>query len=452
MKKLSTFQIAILVIFGSLGAAGVLLFSLFASGANSNDIGNVTIWGTFPEDPIKLVLKDASDLDSRLSGVTYVQKDPTTFEKDLTEALASGRGPDLFFMRQDFAVHDGNKTLHIPFDQLSQSQFNSTFLNAAQPFIGIDGVVAVPILADPLVLYWNKDILATAGYSNPPDTWDQVSPMVKKLVKKDDAGTLVKSGIAMGEYRNIPSAKDILTALFFQAGGSLTTRDTEGVIRSALAGQNNLQAAVIALSFYTKFADPAQEAYSWSRALKDAKAMFAAGDLGLYIGHASDRAAIVEANPNLNFGISGLPQLKSSATKVNVATVYGLALARNTKNQQGSLTVTYLLAAEGIAQPLSQSLGMTSALRDVLEGTQTAVKKDPSSSGKALQALVKTASKSEQDLFNQQSAIAASWLDPNPEQTDSLFRSMIEDTVSGSAKLTEVVQRADKQIGEIIGL
>jgi len=217
MPKLSTFQITLLAIFGSLGIAGVLIFALITAGSSSSSIGAVVIWGTLDSTAINLALRDATDNDSRFSQGTYIKIDPTLYDAQLKTALASGRGPDLFIMADDHAYRDASYALHIPYEQFPQSQFKSTFLDTATPFLGQDGVVGVPILVDPLVLFWNKDALATAGIAAPPQYWDQVPAMVESLVKKGDSGNIEKGGIALGTYQNINSAKDILATLVMQA-------------------------------------------------------------------------------------------------------------------------------------------------------------------------------------------------------------------------------------------
>ena len=162
------FQLSLLVTFGSLAIAGVLIFSLAIGGTQSSSIGAVKIWGTLDPTAFAVVIRQAAENNSQLSQVTYEQKDAVTFESELTNALASGTGPDLFLLRQDYALKDAGKTSIIPFSALSKAQFENTFIEAANPFLTQNGVIAVPIFADPLILYWNKDMLASAGYAQPP--------------------------------------------------------------------------------------------------------------------------------------------------------------------------------------------------------------------------------------------------------------------------------------------
>lgn len=456
MPKLSTFQLVLLTSFGALAVAAVLIFALAIGGGGSSNVGTVTIWGTFDEARIKTVLRAAADVDDRLIQVEYVQKDPATFEADLVNALASGTGPDLFFLRQDWAAHDATKTMHIPYSSLSRAQFQNTFLDAASPFLAEDGVIAVPIVADPLVLFWNRDLMGQAGYTTPPFYWDELFAMSQKLTKKSDTGAILKATIALGEFQNITNAKDILSTLILQAGGSITTRDAAGKLISAIAPQNTgssaQQASLSALRFYTEFADPATDYYSWSRALPEARSSFAQGDLALYVGHASEAALIKQANPNLNFAPAPLPQVRNDQkTALDTAYVYALAIPRTSHNPQGARTVAFILGAPGLSQGFASVLGMSSALRSVV--TASGIPNTPTTAPKtSLEQLLGQSSKSDTDLFNSQAAIARSWVDPDPSKTNDLFRAMIEDTTSGAQKINEVLLRADKQMAQILGL
>jgi ABC-type glycerol-3-phosphate transport system substrate-binding protein len=227
--------------------------------------------------------------------------------------------------------------------------------------------------------------------------------------------------------------------------------DNSGVLRPQLATQGATTKAVTALNFYTEFANPAQPDYSWSRAFKDARATFAAGDVAMYIGHASDLKMIRSINPNLNFEVALLPQIRSATYALNTSHVYGLALSRNSQNARGAITIAYLLAGENMIAPIAKTLGMSSALRRVLQQSNSAPSTNPevSQQQNALTELVGSGPKTVEGLLNYQANISQSWPDPDPDKTSDIFRDMIESTVSGARRATEAVQRADKQLGEI---
>lgn len=432
MRKLSMFQVILLVVFGALAIAGILIFALAVGGNSSNSVGPIKIWGTLDQGAFTTVIRQAAENNVALSQVSYEQKDAATYESDLTNALASGTGPDLFLLRQDYAMKDAGKVAIIPFSALSQSQFENTFIEAASPFIGRSGILGIPISADPLILYWNKDMLASEGFSQPPAYWDQLFGMAQKISKKNDAGGILKSAVAFGEYQNVDNAKDIMATLILQAGGFITTKDAAGRLMPSfvpkVAGAS--QATESALRFYTEFADPSKDDYSWNRSLPDAQKSFGAGDVALYVGYASEEPLIARMNPNLNFDVAPLPQVRSSPTALGSARVYTLAPSKAGKNPPAAIQVAYLLGANAISKPLSTALGIPSARRDVV--------------GQAAQG--------NDDLFNKQVILAHYWIDPDPGATADIFRGMIEDVTSGSQLVAQAVQRADQQLGRLLGL
>jgi ABC-type glycerol-3-phosphate transport system substrate-binding protein len=432
MRRLSTFQLALLISFGSLAVAGVLVFALAVGGPNVNTVGAVTVWGPLDRTAFATVIRQVAENNAQLSQVTYVQKDPTTYETDLLEALASNTGPDLFLIRQDYVVKDANKIAAIPSASLSESQFQNTFIDAASPFLSPNGVLGVPLFADPLVLYWNKDMLANAGFSQPPRYWDEFFTLGQKISTRNDTGGIVKSAVALGEYKNIDNAKDILATLILQAGGTITAIDNTGHLTPAFIPKTGSasQSTVSALRFYTEFADSSKSDYSWNRSLPQASVAFTSGDLALYIGYASEAPFIERKNPNLNFAIAPIPQIRSATRASDTARVYALAASRAGKNPANAITVAYLLAATDIAQALSSALGIPSARRDVVGAKATG----------------------NDDLFNKMAIISHSWIDPDPVATGDIFRAMIEQTTSGSALLSEAVSRADQTMAHLLGL
>ena len=432
-KKLSMFQIILLAIFGALAVAGMLIFALATAGGSNTGVGPVTVWGTLDATEMQTVIRKAAETDPRLSSVTYVQKDAATYQSDLASALASGSGPDVFIITQDWAAKDSTLAYQIPYSSLPKDQFTNTFVQSAAPFLGTDGVIAIPMLADPLVLYWDRDMVASAGFAQPIRYWDELQTQTLKITQKDETGAIQKSAIALGEYQNVDNAKDILATLIMQAGSPITTYDTSGRLISALASRGGVAgAAQAALDEFTMFSNPSQQVYTWSQAQPDARQAFAAQQLAYYIGYASEEPLIKQMNPNLNFAVSGMPQIRSQASTASIdfAHVYGLAVSRQSQNQAGALTVAYLLASNTISDQLSIVYGIPSARLDVLaQGAQ-----------------------GDQDLFNKMAIISRAWVDPDPSQTDPIFQTMIDNTTSGSDTSASAVLHADQSLTHILGL
>ncbi|MBI2030406.1 extracellular solute-binding protein, partial [Candidatus Kaiserbacteria bacterium] len=335
---MTSFQMVLLAVFAASAVTGVLIFAFAVGKTSSSSIGALTIWGTLDGQEFSTLLRQFADKDSNFLQVTYVQKDATTYDADLTRAIASGTGPDLFLLRHDYAYRTAEQIWIIPYTgasyAVSRSQFETSFTDVAMPFLGEKGVLAIPFLADPLVLYWNKDVLSTYGYAEPPKYWDELPDMIATITKKNDAGQIVLSAIPLGEYANINNAKDILSMMILQVGGVITTYEN-GKLAPALEGHSaaSLGATEKSLDFYTSFANPSNpKTYTWNRSLPTSRAAFAGGASALYLGYASEDALIKKMNPNLNFAVAKVPQIRTAPVSINVARVYGFAIPRNAKN------------------------------------------------------------------------------------------------------------------------
>ncbi len=441
MKQTSTFQIILLSSFGALALAAVLIFSFFLSKSSSSVIGPVSIWGTLDQASVQQVIDNFSATQPNLESARYTQKDAATYLEDLTNAFASGGGPDLFFITEDETYMQRNRIKLIAPESLSLSQFQNSFIDGAAPFATIEGTSALPLLADPLVMYWNKDLLAASGKSQPPQYWDQLFDFSREVTKRNEDGAVRIATIAFGTYDNVDHAKEILSLLIYQAGGSITSHAGNGILISGLSAgsaESGVPAVPAALRFYTGFADSSKQDYSWNRSLPDSQKAFTAGSLALYIGLASEKAAIIAANPNLNFGVASVPQIRNGSTQANSGRVHGVAVAKNAVNPIGGYTVAAIMASGDFSAALSTAFGMPSARRDILE--------------RAIAQPNQGLAPSEANIIAAGTILMRTWTDPDPVKTDDIFRAMIEDTTSGALLLNEAISRAEQQINNLIEL
>lgn len=431
------FQIILLAVFGASAIAGVLIFSLAVGGRDSASIGNVTIWGTFPENKFTDALRGVSDQDERLLTVTYVQKDSDTYMEELTNALASGTGPDLYMLRQDYAIPQESRVRLMPYVgdssvAISAETFRQIFADSAEPFLAPGGLIGIPLLIDPLVLYWNRDILNSNGFAKPPQYWDELHDMASALTKKTETGAVTRATIPFGQFRNVNNAKNVLSMLIMQAGGQIVNRNSEGALEPALsnASEGAAQATLAAARFFTEFADPSKPDYTWNASLPEARKSFIAGNLALYIGLASEKELIEQANPNLNFSVAPIPQRRNAQRSIDAGFTYAFAIPRTSKNPAGARQVAFILAQRSYAKLFSDAIGIPSARRDLL-GKLAAADPEPT-------------------VEMKQAIIVRSWPDPDPQKTGEIFRAMIEDTVNGSLIVAEAIQRADQQLAEVM--
>ncbi|MDO8602157.1 MAG: extracellular solute-binding protein, partial [bacterium] len=304
--------------------------------------------------------------------INYTEKSAKTIETEFTEALAQGISPDLIIITQDKLWKEKPKLLIIPYGEISERDFKTTFIEEGELFLTSDGIYALPLSIDPLVLYYNRDLLSAAGQANPLQYWDEIYAAALNLSKRDVAGNLTSSVMALGEARNIRHAKDIFSLLLLQAGTPIT--GFVGLeLRSQIADNFNLPVlpSESALDFYTQFSNPTKAFYSWNRSLIDAQTHFTSGDSAYYLGFASELRALRNKNPTLNFGISLVPQSRVSGKTITFGNLRGVAISRGTRNPSAALAIATKLVSKDVALALSEILALPPARRDLLSKRPT---------------------------------------------------------------------------------
>jgi ABC-type glycerol-3-phosphate transport system substrate-binding protein len=424
------YQLIILIVFIVAAVFGILVFSgaIPIGGKSAGSLGTVVVWGTVPSGLIATDLKAFNEANPTFV-VDYVAKSPDTFDQDLLEALASGTGPDMFFLPDSLILHYANKIITIPFSSYPITAFKNTFAGAGEVFLTSGGISAFPMSIDPLVLYYNRSILDGNGVVYPPSTWSDLVAMVPTLVKKDDANQILRPAVALGHFSNVTHAKDILAALFMQAGNPLIAEKEDGSLSSTLnspVGNYNLPSI---LKFYTDFADPNNPAYSWNKSFGDSDDVFSADNLAFYLGYASELKALVNKNPNENFFVAPMPQIKNSSFKLTGARVTGLAISSSSKNITTAFTAAAQMATGGFASSFAAATGAVPARRDLLSVKQA----DAFS-----------------PVFYSSALYAKSWLDPSPTDTDNIFKSMVEAVLSNNLSAENAIQDANSKMNLLL--
>lgn len=434
MKRLSTFQIIVTGVFIFFIIGGVLIFAgVGGFGGRNTNIGPVTIWGTYDSRIMNEILRGLSFNDSRFDSVKYIEKDSRFFDEELIEALASGDGPDIFFLRQDAILRHKNKVFPISYDIISEREFKNTFIQEGELFLDRVGVIALPFVIDPMILYWNRDHYAQAGVSRPPQFWDELLPLAldKTLTIRGESGSILRSAFSIGEYQNIEHAKELLSMLILQAKGILVIKNEDGSLISGLRrhlsdGQSPTENA---LRFYTDFANPVKSVYTWNRALPEAKQAFVSGILSNYIGFASELASIRERNANLNFDVALVPQVRSSGNSVTYGNLTGLAISETSTNIAGAMQVVFALTEDSVLQGVSEVTGLSSVSRILLL-------ERPSDPFKV--------------IFADAALQSKAWLDPNINETNLIFKTMIESVVSGRLRVDGAVNVAHQELENLL--
>lgn len=426
MNSNSTFQIALLGVFGVVAVLAILIFSgllpIFRSADEAR--GEVTVWGTVDEAAMNPLLEEVARANRTLT-IKYVEKDPRSFDQEFIEALAAGRGPDLFLLPQDYIVRYEDKLLAIPYDNLSERAFKDTYIQEAELYLAKAGILGLPLTVDPLVLYWNRDILSTAGIANPPLHWEEVLSMTPALTTKGGGGTLTQSAIALGETLNVNHARHILELLFLQSGSRLVDRDEEGKPYVSLRDGGSGKGAEDSLRFFTQFSDPAKSVYTWSKALPPSKERFLAERLAFYVGYASEIRDIRAKNPHLNFDVIAVPTPGTAKTAITYGAMQALAIPRASKNVTGAYFLATVMSGKDFSGKLAEKLLLPSPRRDLL-------------SGKPADAYL--------DVFQRSALNARGTLDINPETTEVIFARMVTDVTSGKRTPFDALAQAAAEL------
>ncbi len=424
------FQLISIIIFIALAVFGVLVFSGAIPLGNDSApgaLGTVTLWGTVKSATLSPLLEKFNDANQSFI-LQYVEKSEDTLDEELLEALADGKGPDLFFLPDDLAFHYANRIFTIPYESYPLASFKNSFAGAGEVFLTSAGIMAFPLSIDPLMMYFNRSILDANAVVYPPVSWEEVSALIPIITPKDDSNKIIKSAVALGHFSNVVHAKDILATLFLQGGNPIVV-EKDGFFNSSLKEFSLKYNLVSTLKFFIDFADPNGSVYSWNKSFPNSDLAFSREDLAFYFGFASELPTLVNRNPNQNFFVAPFPQIRNASFKLTTAQVTGISILSSSRNFNTALTAASLLSTGDFAKEYALALGLPPARRDLLKTKP----KDAYS-----------------PIFYDSALFARTWLDPSPKDTNEIFRRMIETSISNSASVDDAISDADSRLNLLL--
>lgn len=433
-KDLNVFQLVVLGVFIFIGVVGVVLFAT-SKARESGSTYDVVVWGVIPKSGIDAVFAPYQDK-GVTPNITYVEYPEEGFTQALLVAVAEGRGPDAIIFPSEMYFGQAAKLVTVPSESLPAKTFADTYIDAGRQFAVQGGIKAFPLVTDPLVMYWNRDMFSAAGILSAPQTWSDLANMTNKLARKQDNGVIDRAFVALGEYTNVNYAKRILFTMLAQAGINIVYYDTSrsGYISGLLQekeGAGELSRSV--LTFYTEFANPLKPSYSWNRSFTSAREAFLASDLALYFAPGSEGEYLRTRNPNLNFSTAFVPQ-ESTDYKVVHGKTYAIGVLITSKNPNAALTeIGKYLTTAAASQSLATALNMAPARRDVLASAKSAL------------------NRSDTQVVYESAVYAKDWIDPAPNTTDAIFATMVDAITSGKQTLYEALQDASNRIDRLFG-
>lgn len=296
-----------------------------------------------------------------------------------------------------------------------------------------DRIVAAPIWIDTMALYYNKDLLNAAGIPTPPEYWGQFQDQVKKLTKLDGEGKIVQSAAGIGTASNVERAPDLLAALMMQSGAQMADASgspTFNLVPDTASGRRENPPALQALEFYTDFANPSKQTFTWDNRQPNSLEAFIQGKAAFFFGYSYHLDQIKARAPKINLGMTKLPQIEGNQPK-NIANYWMWAVSKKSENVDLAWNFLNFLMKPDASKKLLEKMKRPAARKSLLPDQFA-----DESVG----------------VFASQVLTAQSWYLGNDSRVvDEAFAALIESSLAGSTRPGEVMSFAANQIRQTIG-
>ncbi len=315
----------------------------------------LTIWYLFDNEEAYTPIIDAYQKEHKNVTINLIKKEPAEYEIELVNALAGGSGPDLFMIKNDWLPKHQDKLEPMPEDYMSIDEYKDAFAPvAAQDLISDDRIYGIPFYIDTLAFFYNRKLVQEYNsalnkrtdltneqienlyISQPPQNWTDFIKQSKKLAKKN--GTyIVQAGVALGTSNNIESSEDILSLLMIQNNAQMVSDDKKTPtfnLPSEKETGSQVYPGTSALDFYTSFALPSKETYSWNSSLSSSTEAFIQEKAAMMFNYSYVINTIENLSPDLDFSIAEMPQVKGAETRADYANYWPFTVSKSSKYPQ----------------------------------------------------------------------------------------------------------------------
>jgi multiple sugar transport system substrate-binding protein len=374
------------------------------------------------------------------------------YEEELLNAWAEDRGPDIFSIHNTWVGKYKNKILPMPKELLiPQTIITGTFKKEMkiimQPkstpslkilkdkFVDVvykdaikeEQVYGLPLSIDSLALYYNKDILNNARIPLPPATWSEFIEMIPKTTVIDKEENIIQAGSALGTTKNIANATDILSLLMMQNGTRMIDESNRATFNQSSQAQEGVVPGEQALIFYTDFANPTKETYTWNDQMPEAFDAFIQGKVAFYFGYLSDLYFIQNQAPKLNFSIAPMLQIEGNP-EINYANYWIETVSKKTKYSNEAWDFILFATQEEQAKLYLEKNKKPAALRS----------------------LIKTQEEDyDLSIFARQVLTAQSWYRGNAGNfIKKIFNELISETLKGGTELKQLLNLYVEKINQ----
>lgn len=294
----------------------LLLRVLFAGKPAAAPV-TLTYWGLWEEKEIYQPLIDQYQAKNPHVKINYQKMSPIDYREKLIARTKNGQGPDIFRFHNTWLPQIKEIAAYIPPSIMSSNEFEKTFYPIHSKDLKIGEYhYGIPLYIDGLVLIYNDGLFKKAGISRAPTTWEEIIEDVPKLSVKDQTGTIITAGMAIGTASNVEHFSEIFGLMLVQNGGSL-----KELGKPEAAGT---------LEAYRRLAEAPSD--FWDDSMPNSIAAFVQEKVAMILAPSWQILTIKAQNPDLDLKVTAAPSLPG-ATPVSIASYWVEGVSKQSKNQ-----------------------------------------------------------------------------------------------------------------------
>ena len=354
MRRALTLTLLLALTLGVSACGGSKKQADTSTGPTKVEPANITMWTPFVDPELKTLKAVVKDFEATHAGI-HVKVVGGTNDDKIVAAIRGGNAPDVaqsFSSDNTGAFCPSGAWIDLGSYLKRDGVDESIFPKAPRDYTVFEGTrCALPMLADTYGLYYNKTLLAKAGYKTPPKTISQLTAMAKKLTQRDSNGKLKVVG-----FNPFPSWYENVPAHFGPSwGAKWMNGDKSSMNTPEWQDQLRWQKSLVDWYGYdnlVRFNAGAGDEFSESNA-------FETGKVAMHLDGEWRVAFIKREHPELKYGTAPFPVADQSQDLYGAGYVTGsiIGIPMTSKHKdQALLLVKYLGTNAGALAKLSNGI------------------------------------------------------------------------------------------------
>jgi ABC-type glycerol-3-phosphate transport system substrate-binding protein len=185
--------------------------------------------------------------------------------------------------------------------------------------------------------------------------------------------------------------------------------------------------ALEALNFYTSFASPANQVYTWNEAMPNSLQAFMAGKTAFFFGYSYHIPIIKAQAPKLNFEVALVPQV--GEPNVNFANYWAEVVSKKSQHQDEAWDfISFITTNADTNKKFLEKSRKPAALKSLIQNQATDLELAP---------------------FVSQLLTAKSWYKgKDAKVAENIFKSMINDNLEGIIQTQEIINLGVQKVNQ----